>query len=67
MSKTPSERGSPAAAGASASLRIIGGGRWNVAEVDNREVTDVDTKLHGRRTEKDGQLPASEFHLTLVA
>jgi hypothetical protein len=45
--KRQNKSGSPAAAGAPAALGVVGGGWWDIAEMDNREVADVDTKLHG--------------------
>src|SRR5437868_14436531 len=57
----------PAAARATAALRIVRG-RWrDVSQIDCVQVLDVDTKFHGRRTEEDGQLGCAEVILTLHA
>jgi hypothetical protein len=59
------QRGSPAASGAPAALRVIRG-RWrDVAKMNSDEVTDVDTQLHGRRAEEDRQFACFEFILAL--
>ena len=58
----------PAAASARApgSLGIVGRRRWDVPQVDDVELGDVDAELHRRRAVEDRQSPVAESLLALV-
>ena len=59
--------GCPAASRASAALRVVGGGRRYVAQVDEVELGDVDAKLHGRGAEQQRQLAVAKALLAFLA
>ena len=59
--------GLPTASRASAALRVVGGGRRYVAQVDEIELGDVDAKLHGRGAEQQRQLTVAKALLAFLA
>src|SRR5581483_10518645 len=65
--KRQNQRRSAASSRASAALRVVSRCGRHVAEMDAVEVSDVDTKLHRRRTEQGGQLSLAETLLTVDA
>ena len=41
-----------ASSGSAGTLRIVGGVRWRVAQMNDAQAADIDAQLHGRRAEK---------------
>ena len=56
---------SAAATGATTALRIIRGGRWEVPQMDDGEIANIDAEFHGRRAKEDRKLALFELLLAL--